>query len=172
MVKRSFTRRTGIIAALIFAVLAWQGPAWADNPGSNSAGGGKLAPGPFEFELDGGLKVEFRELRESRDTYYFNIEFTVTPPDDMMFKIAKDKCVAYDDRGNEYTYVALWIGNKETTERFIIAGVPTSFGFLFIKGMTPSCKHLRPHRRQYNGQGDYASQRTCHQVARENGGHT
>lgn len=134
MLKRSFTGWTGIIAALIFAVLAWPGPAWADNPGSNSAGGGKLAPGPFEFELDGGLKVEFRELRESRDTYYFNIEFTVTPPDDMMFKIARDKCVAYDDRGNEYTYVALWIGNKETTERFIIAGVPTSFGFSFHKG--------------------------------------
>ncbi|MDI9388654.1 MAG: hypothetical protein QM441_05410 [Synergistota bacterium] len=133
---RSFTvKRAAVVLTIMIVALAWLGTAWAQDTGVFGSGGSGTGDGPFEFDFDGGVKVVFQELKEGGSSnYYFNVIFTVTSPEDMLFKISKANCIAYDNRGNEYNYDDLWIGNKDISERLIIGGVPTQFGFWFRKG--------------------------------------
>ncbi len=130
-----FLKRTSAALALLLMALTWSGVALAQDTGVFEPVAGKVGDGPFEFDFDDGVKVVFNELKEGGySNYYINVIFTVTSPEDMVFKISKANCIAYDNRGNEYNYEDLWIGNKDKSERLIIGGVPTRFGFWFKKG--------------------------------------
>lgn len=125
-------KRAAVVFTIMIVALAWLGTAWAQDTGVFEPVSGKTGDGPLEFDFDGGVKVVFKELKAStKDERYFYVDFTVISPEDMIFKISKSNCVAYDNKGNEYNYNDLWIGNKDTSERRIIGGVPTSFGFWF-----------------------------------------
>jgi hypothetical protein len=103
-----------------------------EKSGVFGSGGTSANEGPFEFEFDGGVKVVFDKLKIGGwQNGYFYVAFIVTSPEDMIFKISKENCIAYDNKGNEFYYNNRWIGNRETSERRIIGGVPTSFGFYF-----------------------------------------
>lgn len=133
--KSFFAKRMSIVLLLVCMFFALAGTAQAqEKSGVFGPGGTSANEGPFEFEFDGGVKVVFQEIKESSNSKsYFFVAFTVTSPEDIVFKISKANCIAYDNVGNEFNYDGMWIGNKDVSERLIIGGVPTRFGFQFYK---------------------------------------
>lgn len=129
-------KKIGVTVLLLCTFLALTGTVLAqEKSGVFESAGTKVNEGPFEFDFDGGVKVVFQELKQGRKSYehIFSISFLVTSPEDITFKISKDNCVAYDNKGNEFYFYDKWIGNQETYERRIIGDVPTKFGFWFRK---------------------------------------
>ena len=133
--KRFFAKKMSVALLLVSLFFSLAGMLQAqEKSGVFGSGGTSANEGPFEFEFDGGVKVVFQEIKEnSNSKSYFFVEFTVTSPEDIVFKISKANCIAYDSVGNEFNYDGMWIGNKDVSERLIIGGVPTRFGFQFYK---------------------------------------
>lgn len=133
--KSFLAKRMSIVLLLVCMFFALAGTAQAqEKSGVFGSGGTSANEGPFEFEFDGGVKVVFQEIKEgSNNKSYFYVAFMVTSAEDTLFKLSKDNCIVYDNKGNEFNYDNRWIGNKQTSERLIIGGVPTQFGFWFYK---------------------------------------
>lgn len=122
------------VAVFSLALVCSQGATAQEKTGVFGSGGGNSDGGPFEFEV-GGVDIKFQEIKQDpSNSSAFYVSFKATSKEDMIFKISRDGCRAYDNRGNECDYYGLWIGNKSTYERQIIGGVPTEFGFLFHRG--------------------------------------
>ena len=136
ILMRFFTaKRAGVALTLLIVAVTWLGTAWAQDTGVFGSGGSAASEGPFEFDLDGGIKVVFQGITQGDGIFY--VAFIVTSPEDTVFKISGNGRIAYDNVGNEYnfqSYNGLWIGNKSTSERLIIGGVPTGFSFKFDRG--------------------------------------
>ena len=104
--------------------------------------GSSESEGAQEFELDGGVKVVFNEIKHERFKYenLVLVVATVTSPEDRIIKVSDDGCVAFDNQGNQFKLFyyddkpTIFIGNKWTSERMIIRDVPTNISFGFWQG--------------------------------------
>ena len=133
-----------MVAVFSLALVCSQGATAQEKTGVFGSGGGNSDGGPFEFEV-GGVDIKFQEIKPlvAYETY-LRVSFIAISKEDLIFKISKEGCRAYDNKGNECDYDDVWIGNKKTYERQIIGGVPTEFGFLFRIGKGNEIAELYP----------------------------
>lgn len=90
-------------------------------------GGGNQGSGDesLERELEGGIRVTCLGVfpnAERKDRIY--VQYTIESEKDTVIKIGRDLDI-FDSDGNQIGYEYVWIGNRETREREIIAGVKT-----------------------------------------------
>lgn len=111
-------------AALAILIVFLAAPAFAASPlvGGGKSGGGDEA---LERELEGGIRVTCLGVfphTERKDRIY--VRYTIETEKDTVIKIGRDLDI-FDADGNQIGYDYVWIGNRETREREIIAGVKT-----------------------------------------------
>jgi len=142
----SVKKNCGLIAFLALCAFFLLAPIASASTGVFSSSDG--VDGPLEFELEGGVKVVFKEIKQIEADYKKLIAVVVTfvSPEDRIIKVSPDGCVAFDDRGNRFEVnfynkvPAIWIGNERTTERMIIQDVPTDVTFAFLNREVPLAK--------------------------------
>jgi hypothetical protein len=87
----------------------------------------------FEQELDGGGKIVFNKIAEWKEGSELRILITyiVTfEEEDTIIKVQGG--TIYDNQGNEFNSIRYTrIGNKEASERLVVAGVPTTIEFAY-----------------------------------------
>ncbi len=89
-------------------------------------GGDKGGDESMERELEGGIRVTCLGVfphSERKDRIY--LRYTIESEKDTVIKIGRDLDI-FDSDGNQISYYSVWIGNRETREREIIAGVKTT----------------------------------------------
>lgn len=133
--------------SLAFCVLLFVSavPVFASAGVFGSSGG---ADGALEFELEGGVRVTFKEVKEIKANTYNRIGVIVTfvSAKDQIIKVSSDGCVAFDDQGNRFEIYffaskpGIWIGNERVTERMVIRDVPTDVTFAFGESRVPLAK--------------------------------
>lgn len=118
---RAANRILGAMAVLLLATTA----SFAASPlvGSSAQGSGDEA---LERELEGGIRITCLGVfphEERKDRLY--LKYTIESEKDTVIKIGRDLDI-FDSNGNQISHQYVWIGNRETREREIIAGVKTT----------------------------------------------
>ena len=88
-------------------------------------GGDKGGDESMERELEGGIRVTCLGVfpnPERKNRIY--VRYTIETEKDTVIKLGRDLDI-FDSDGNQISYYSVWIGNRETREREIIAGVKT-----------------------------------------------
>jgi hypothetical protein len=122
-------------AALVWVLVILSVSAVMAAPANSALVGGKSSSegALLEHELEGGLKIVVGGVKKYSNYNGIFLVFTVVTEEDITLKVKGDSI--YDNEGREFKRVnETWIGHEKTSERFVIAGVPTLVEVYFYYG--------------------------------------